>query len=403
LFLGQWAQEAIRTARSAGIADCTIARADVTDLRRASGGFEIEACTDDGVLTVQSRKVVLAIGCPPHRSVTGGLKSSGPPNGVCIIDDLYSPSLRETTARMAKCLQAPGRPGDRNVVIIGANAAAAEALYNLMDCDTSRRLVSRCFILSPEGRLPERMDADGPQPPFVPESLDALLQLPAVSAAQIHEAVRRDVATARARSLTIAATFEPITRAVSGLLQKMNRAQREIFACRYGVAIGRLQRRAGREYSDNVEELCKQGRIEHIRGFYTGPLSIEGQAVGFGYRDTDTGAKRTFAVPASVVINCTGAQTLSESPSPLIRNLDRRRLCLANASDRGFAVNDRLEACEGLYVIGPLLAGNIINGTMVWHVEHCGRIMFFGRQLAKTLADDLRAAAMAAGPRASMG
>jgi uncharacterized NAD(P)/FAD-binding protein YdhS len=52
-------------------------------------------------------------------------------------------------------------------------------------------------------------------------------------------------------------------------------------------------------------------------------------------------------------------------------------------------VNDEMEASPGLFVLGPLLAGNVVNGTAIWHVEHCGRISRFARDLAGILRERL--------------
>jgi len=49
-----------------------------------------------------------------------------------------------------------------------------------------------------------------------------------------------------------------------------------------------------------------------------------------------------------------------------------------------------MEAARGLFALGPLLAGNVISGMPVWHLEHCGRISVFAENLAKELASQLR-------------
>ena len=57
----------------------------------------------------------------------------------------------------------------------------------------------------------------------------------------------------------------------------------------------------------------------------------------------------------------------------------------------GFAlnVNANLEASTNLHVIGPLLAGNIFEGKAVWHLEHCGRIMWLSKVLADRLINEI--------------
>ena len=59
-------------------------------------------------------------------------------------------------------------------------------------------------------------------------------------------------------------------------------------------------------------------------------------------------------------------------------------------SGAGIAVGDGLEAADRIHVMGPLLAGNVVDGGPVWHMEHCGRISAygdrFGRRLSTVLA-----------------
>ena len=57
--------------------------------------------------------------------------------------------------------------------------------------------------------------------------------------------------------------------------------------------------------------------------------------------------------------------------------------------ENGIAVGPGLRAADGLYVMGPLLAGNIVQGRPVWHMEHCGRISAYGSRLGRQLAQEL--------------
>jgi hypothetical protein len=48
-----------------------------------------------------------------------------------------------------------------------------------------------------------------------------------------------------------------------------------------------------------------------------------------------------------------------------------------------------LLAADRLYVMGPLLSGNLVEGRPVWHMEHCGRISSYGAELGRRLASEL--------------
>ena len=79
----------------------------------------------------------------------------------------------------------------------------------------------------------------------------------------------------------------------------------------------------------------------------------------------------------------------------LLQNLIRRGLGAPNASQRGLAINAEYEASPGCYVMGPLVAGNIIGTVKVWHAESCTRIIQLSQNLAAILAHALRPPAAA--------
>jgi uncharacterized NAD(P)/FAD-binding protein YdhS len=52
-------------------------------------------------------------------------------------------------------------------------------------------------------------------------------------------------------------------------------------------------------------------------------------------------------------------------------------------------VNERLEASENLYVIGPLVAGNFNSKVRFWHVESALRIVGLSKLLAESIFQSL--------------
>ena len=71
-----------------------------------------------------------------------------------------------------------------------------------------------------------------------------------------------------------------------------------------------------------------------------------------------------------------------------MQNLIRRKICVPNDSNRGFLINERYEAQKNLFVMGPLVAGNLAGKIRVWHAESCGRIIGMSKQLAEFLWED---------------
>ena len=80
---------------------------------------------------------------------------------------------------------------------------------------------------------------------------------------------------------------------------------------------------------------------------------------------------------------------LDSSSSRLITSLLNNKLCYINSTNRGFVVNDRLEASENVYVIGPLVGGNFNEKFRFWHVESASRIVGLAKLLAESLSDSL--------------
>jgi uncharacterized NAD(P)/FAD-binding protein YdhS len=107
------------------------------------------------------------------------------------------------------------------------------------------------------------------------------------------------------------------------------------------------------------------------------------------YANPEFQAEVTHSVPFSITINCGGFEELDFTSSRFINSLIENELCFVNSTNRGFVVNDRLEASENVYVIGPLVAGNFNEKVRYWHVESASRIVGLAKLLAESLSDSL--------------
>ena len=103
------------------------------------------------------------------------------------------------------------------------------------------------------------------------------------------------------------------------------------------------------------------------------------------YIATGTQTEQTYATPFKVVINCTGANDLDKSSGRLIYNLVHKNIAQVNLSGKGFYVNERFEAAPNLYIMGPLLGGNMNDRIHFWHLENASRIMYLSPFLAECL------------------
>jgi uncharacterized NAD(P)/FAD-binding protein YdhS len=378
-------------AKERGVAGCTLVPAEVTAVERTDHGYTISvdrpsSSGDDASLASKqlvSQRVVVGIGMPPTKKLFPGV---GPTAGrALLIDDPYLPDIDETLRRIEAHVLASGDRPD--ILVIGANAGCLEMLYHLSNVAGIHAKAPRIHVLSPQGRLPERYKAlEAPR--FVPTHLQALAEKAAVTAKDILDAARLDVAAAKRAEHGISDSLPTISRGVGALLGSLNAQEKLAFATFPGVEIGRLQRRAGDEYCDVVDDLAAAGRLEIVAGVFVGITTAADGTAMVSYVDSTSKEEKTFERSMSVVVNCSGASGVRlPSTSRLIDSLLRTGLFRATESSGGFVVNDRMEACDGLYVNGPLLSGNVVADRPIWHVEHCGRIINFSTTLAGHLLD----------------
>lgn len=388
LYLREKMQARLDDAEQNGRLVYRLMQGEVVDIRRVDQGYDLDL--EDGG-RIRSRLAVLALGTPPNRAIFE--PEAMATSKACLIEDPYLPDMEATLERIQRSLTPPAGGGRRHVLLVGANATGLEMLYNLNNLPALRERSLHFHILTPQGKLPDRFrQIETPRLETV--HLNALAGRDGLTAAAILEAAKADLAAAEEQSLGISDTLPMISKAVGKLVQALALEEKKAFVRHAGIEIGRLQRRAGDEYSDIADDLQRQGRLEIVTGRFAGLAEHGADGVRVFYQASADGERQTLAAPIDVVVNCTGSAGMSRpNASPLIEALLASGLCRANQSGAGFAVNHRMEAAQDLFVIGPLLAGNVVGDLSIWHVEHCGRIMEFSKILARSLHDGLLEAA----------
>lgn len=384
LYIAESVQDSIADAKAAGLITHTTIQDEVATIQRQASSYQVVGRHTG--MTAHARNVVLAVGSGPTISRFGASPSSDATEvgGTCLIEDLYVPSVTTNLDRVQRALR---RCGDRkiNVLIVGGNASTMEALYILNDTGFPELEEARFYVLSPSLSLPERLVDPTPSACFVPENL---LELPArteLTARSVYDAALQDLAAGKVAGLTVSDTLVPISRAVISVLRLLSREEQLAFAGHWGAELGRHQRRAGNEYADVVTSLMSQGRLELVAGKFLEVAGINDAGAAFRYEVE--GLARDFEQRMTVIVNCSGFRPLHElGEESLLDTMVRHGTCRPTQWGRGIVVNDDMEANDGLFVMGPLLAGNVIGGFPVWHVEHCGRISSFSATLGGTLA-----------------
>ena len=386
LFLKDRVGSLLARAEAAGVAHHRFIRDEVVNVSREETGYQVHLAGGNQIAT---QRVVLAIGMPTPVSQFASTTAAND-DSCCLVDDPYVPGADVTVNRIREHLQT--RALASPVLILGSNASTMEMLFRLNDDEEINQKISCFYVVSPRGALPERIVDPNPTISFHAANLEQLRGT-ATTAHSIYEAARHDIDAGTAQNLTISDTLGPILRAMLPVVNHLDDAEKLEFAGVWGSELGRHQRRAGTEYSDLVEALQASGRLTLMSARFVGPGTATAEGMRFRFRSDEAAddAVAEHEVFMSVMINCTGSGSLNAAGAAgLIQNMVDGGLVQVNPSARGLVLNDDLAAGQGLHVIGPLMSGNVIRRDAVWHMEHCGRIISYGGQLASTLVQDLR-------------
>lgn len=362
---------------------------EVIDIAKNDDNYTIHLKDTSDIVT--SKKVIVSVGIPPVKQLWSDKEAIELSDKVCFISDPYKPSLTENLQKIEKFVSQ--QPETSNVLILGANASAMEMIYKTNDIASIKSKINNVFVVSPQGELPNSAPDEAYNAiEFIPKHLLELQNFEQLKAIEIYNAANKDLDEAASLGYGTAITEIPVSKAFLSLLSKLNTHELKEFACHYGNEIGKRQRRAGKHYTSVVDTLKSQSRLQHIKGHFSGVVNLNDEnGTHFNYKKNKDSISETSNDTVQIIINCIGSKTLNQSPiSPLIDNLIQKEYCKPNDSMRGFLINEHFESLPNLYIMGPLLAGNLINSTPLWHIEHCGRIISLGKLLAQNLSKSIK-------------
>jgi uncharacterized NAD(P)/FAD-binding protein YdhS len=392
---------ALAVLKDQGRASVTLVQAEAIDIAPGDeSAYVITLTRAEGFQeSLFAERVVLAVGSPPIQAIAS--PSFHAPQHGGYINDIYCPSEEENLKRIYQVLGDIDEKRKRNILILGSNASSLETLYLINYNPEIRALVNSIVVISRSGLLPHKICEKIPAFEF--KNLELLLQKSAVSALEVITAIKADIQKAEGADVNIADLFHPMGALFGQLLRRMDISEQERFFCQHGMTFTKLMRRAGRDCREAADDLARQGILTMEKGVFCGlETSIMGKSfVSAVYNDAGMNAKIRHPSPFPVVVNCGGFEDLSRSSSSLIKNLVKRDLCKINGTNRGFLVNDQLEANRNFYVIGPLVGGNFNKKIRFWHVESAPRIQGLSKILAKSLFDSILARDVAAKPSLS--
>ena len=384
-YLQERVSNLLESASAQNYVRCEEIAAEIDDVQKLDRAYQIETTDREQYLAA---KVVLAIGSPPNKAAFARqleiLEQSSQNENLCCITNMYEPSQDESIERIHQHL-VKSSADSKQVLIVGSNASALETIYSLNNRSEVAKLIDRYIVISPSGEFPHRIIANPAQTDFVPQQLDLLIQQSNFTAKQIYEAAREDVLTALADGETIDGTYGIISQRVIAALNLLSYEEQKQFVIKYGIKIGKFQRRAGSDYLNIAEKLIFEGKLQFIKGKFAGTIPLGNRQTGFEFVTRTSTEIEVFSDSIQVIINCAGFQNLTKSSSPLINNLIQRGICTPNDSLGGFEMNENFETSENFYLMGPLVAGNINQKLKVWHAESCGRIFNLSQNLANVL------------------
>ena len=352
--------------------------AEVNSIKQNERG-DFNICVNSEI-NFSANQVLLGIGIPQIRSL-GEINTKL--NDVVFLKDPYFPNLESSISMISNYVK---KRNSSKILIVGANASALELIYqitNYIDVDENNLHFT---VMSPQGKLPGLFIKDK-QTTFKANSLNELsISGHEIKADMILDALKQDLDDANKNNFDISDTLPIFTNHVGGLVQRLSKKEKQKFISFHGVEIGRLQRRAGLEYTQPVEELSLTNKLDVIKGKF----------INFS-KDTDVtkvlfkkdNVSETQMDRYDVVINCAGSSGLTEAGmSPLLKQLIESGICSSTSSNHGLKVGDNFEVMPGFYINGPLLAGNVVGEMGIWHVEHCGRIIGFAKKIAANILDE---------------
>lgn len=357
---------------------------EAIDLQKTENGFVIDFIDKS---TLECDKVILSAGSLPNKKLFEDKNNVA--STLKYINNLYLPTIETNIKEVVNVLAERSKKElNSNILVLGANASGLEAIYRIFDQPQFKQGTNTFTCLSTHGTMPDGIINHNKLTSFSTVNLDRLKDAKNITADQIAQAVNKDLDLADSINLGAASTVGVISKGFGNLLPKLNKDELIKFACTHGNQIGRRQRCAGVHYLSVIDQLMEEKKFTQIKGRFQN-LELEKDYFKLNFdspENNDSNQKDNF----HIVINCLGSINLENEHIPdLFKNIFDKNLASINDSKIGIKINENLQASENLYIAGPMLAGNLIKDRALWHLEHCGRIIWSSEILADKIYNAL--------------
>ncbi|HEV3224155.1 MAG TPA: FAD/NAD(P)-binding protein [Puia sp.] len=378
-YLSQKFTSLLKTAEEKQLVEFKLVQAEAIDINVMAGGLhEIILEHPDNILSkIITRKLVVATGSPPVKKIC-----EISDNKTMYVNDIYEPSLSENLNKLHTHLNKRSEAGERNILIIGSNASCIELLYLMQGMPEFTVLINKMVVISTSGSLPYYTSTeilpDHPTP-----NLDKLKASGDYNIEKLVEGAALDIALAiqNGANMDYVATiiFQTLT-----LLEVLDEDAKKLFFAIYAIHLHNMFRRAGPEYRNAAQFLIDFQRVIIVRGAFLNICSSE-KGSFLNYLDMETSQQRTYPLDFKAIINCSGSADLESSSSRLLFNLVNKNICRMNLSRKGFEVNEKFEAAPNIYIMGPLLGGNVNKLIHFWQLENAARLTYLAPYLTEEL------------------
>lgn len=369
----------LKAAEEKQLVEIKLVQAEATDIKVLAEGLHeiILEYPDDTLSKIISRKVVVATGSAPVRKIC---EPAG--DKTIYVNDIYEPSVSDNLNMVLRNLSDTVEVGERNILIIGSNASSIELLYLIQGTTGFRELIDRIVIISTSGSLPGYTSTEI-LPDHATPSLDKVKHSGNYTIEQLVDGASLDIELAMRNGANMDYVATIISQTLT-LLEVLGEDAKKLFFGFYAIRLRNMFRRAGPEYRNAAQLLIDLQKVILLRGVF---LNISSTDKGnfLEYLDMETSQEKTYPVDFKAIINCSGSGDLNRSSSRLLFNLVNKNICRMNLSRKGIEVNEKFEAAPNIYIMGPLLGGNVNKLIHFWQLENVARLTWLAPYLANEL------------------
>ena len=378
-YLSQKFIHLLKAAEEKQLVEIKLIQAEAIDIKVLTGGLHeiIFVYPDNSLSKIISHKVVVATGSAPVKKmyVIAG-------DNTVYVHDIFEPSESENINIVLKNLRSFKEAAERNILIIGSNAGSIELLYLIQGMRELRELINKIVIISPGGSLPfytsTEILPDHPTP-----NLDKVKASGDYTIGELAEGAEFDIALAMQNGAHMDYVATIIGKTIA-MLEVLDEDAKKLFFGIYAIRLHNMFRRAGPEYRNAAQLLIDFQKVIMVKGSFLNFCSSE-KGNYLNYFDIETAQEKTYPLDFKAIINCSGSADIDSSSSRLLLNLVDKNICRMNLSRKGFEVNEKFEAAPNIYIMGPLLGGNVNKLIHFWQLENAARLTYLAPYLAKEL------------------